>query len=197
MAWVAMDRAVKAVEQFGLPGDAARWSAIRGEIHDDICKNGFNPARNAFTQYYGASELDASLLMMPLVGFIPATDPRMISTVELIERELVSGEFVIRYQTEAKAHVDGLPPGEGTFLPCSFWLADCLHLMGRADEARKLYERLLAIRNDVGLLAEEYDPVAGRQLGNFPQAFSHVCMVNTAYNLNPQTIGPAEERSAT
>ncbi|HEY1791626.1 MAG TPA: glycoside hydrolase family 15 protein [Opitutaceae bacterium] len=196
MAWVAMDRAVKAVEQFKLPGDGEAWTKIRAEIHDDICRNGFNPARNAFTQCYGAPELDASILMLPLVGFLPATDPRMSSTIELIERELVADGFVLRYQTSASGHVDGLPAGEGTFLPCSFWLADCLYLMGRLDDARKLYEKLLAIRNDVGLLAEEYDPAARRQLGNFPQAFSHVSLVNTAYNLNPQTIGPAEERSA-
>jgi GH15 family glucan-1,4-alpha-glucosidase len=195
MAWVALDRAVKAVEQFGLDGDLPTWTAARTLVYDDICRNGFNTSRNAFTQYYGAAELDASLLMMPLVGFLPATDPRMISTIELIEKELVQGGLVQRYQTDAAIHVDGLPPGEGTFLPCSFWLADCLYLMGRLNDARSLFERLLAVRNDLGLLAEEYDPVARRQLGNYPQAFSHVCLVNTAYNLNPQTVGPAETRS--
>jgi GH15 family glucan-1,4-alpha-glucosidase len=197
MAWVAIDRAVKAVEQFGLKGDLAEWKLIRSKIYDDICLQGFNVSRNAFTQYYGAAELDASLLMMPLVGFLPATDPRIISTVELIEKELVAGGFVQRYETSSSGEVDGLPPGEGTFLPCSFWLADCLYLMNRLDDARELFERLLAVRNDVGLLSEEYDPIERRQLGNFPQAFSHVCLVNTAYNLNPQTIGPAEDRSAT
>jgi GH15 family glucan-1,4-alpha-glucosidase len=197
MAWVAIDRAVKAVEQFGLAGDAGQWSSVRSVIHEDICRQGFNASRNAFTQYYGSTELDASLLMMPLVGFLPATDPRIISTVEMIEKELVSGGLVQRYQTSSSGKVDGLPPGEGTFLPCSFWLADCLYLMKRVDDARELYERLLAVRNDVGLLSEEYDPIARRQLGNFPQAFSHVCLVNTAYNLNPQTLGPAEDRSAT
>jgi GH15 family glucan-1,4-alpha-glucosidase len=197
MAWVAIDRAVKAVEQFGLAGDAAYWSSIRSLIHEDICRQGFNASRNAFTQYYGSTELDASLLMMPLVGFLPANDPRIISTVEMIEKELISGGLVQRYQTSSSGQVDGLPPGEGTFLPCSFWLADCLYLMKRVDDARELYERLLAVRNDVGLLSEEYDPIARRQLGNFPQAFSHVCLVNTAYNLNPQTFGPAEDRSAT
>ena len=196
MAWVAMDRAVKAVEQFGLSGDLAEWTALRSQIHDDICRQGFHPERKAFTQSYGAPELDASLLMMPLVGFLPATDPRIISTVELIERELVSGGLVQRYQTSPGGQVDGLPAGDGTFLPCSFWLADCLYLMGRITEARALFERLLAVRNDLGLLSEEYDPVAGRLLGNFPQAFSHVCLVNTAYNLNPKTVGPAEDRSA-
>jgi GH15 family glucan-1,4-alpha-glucosidase len=196
MAWVAIDRAVKAVEQFGLTGDIAQWTTLRATIHDDICRQGFNVSRNAFTQFYGSTELDASLLMMPLVGFLPATDPRIISTVELIEKELVSGGFVQRYQTSPRGEVDGLPPGEGTFLPCSFWLADCLYLMKRVDDARELFERLLAVRNDVGLLSEEYDPIARRQLGNFPQAFSHVCLVNTAYNLNPRTVGPAEDRSA-
>jgi GH15 family glucan-1,4-alpha-glucosidase len=196
MAWVAIDRAVKGVEQFGLTGDVTKWISLRATIHDDICRQGFNSSRNAFTQFYGASELDASLLMMPLVGFLPATDPRIISTVDLIEKELVTGGFVQRYQTSPSGDVDGLPPGEGTFLPCSFWLADCLHLMKRFDDARELYERLLAVRNDVGLLSEEYDSLERRQLGNYPQAFSHVCLVNTAYNLNPQTLGPAEDRSA-
>jgi GH15 family glucan-1,4-alpha-glucosidase len=196
MAWVAIDRAIKAVEQFGLQGKAKEWTALRAKIHEDICRQGFNPSRNAFTQFYGSPELDASLLMMPLVGFLPADDPRIISTVDLIKRELVVDGFVKRYQTSASGHVDGLPVGEGTFLPCSFWLADCLYLMGRVEEAKALFERLLTVRNDLGLLAEEYDPRAKRLLGNFPQAFSHVCLVNTAYNLNPQTVGPAEDRSA-
>jgi GH15 family glucan-1,4-alpha-glucosidase len=196
MAWVAVDRAIKAVEQYGLDGDVAGWSSVRSAIHEDICREGFHPGRNAFTQYYGATELDASLLMMPLVGFLPASDPRIVSTVELIEKELISGGFVQRYQTSGTGEVDGLPPGEGAFLPCSFWLADCLFLMGRTDDARELFERLLAVRSDLGLLSEEFDPIARRQLGNFPQAFSHVCLVNTAYNLNPQTVGPAEERSS-
>ncbi len=197
MAWVAIDRAVKAVEQFGMEGPATEWTALRERIHEDICRNGFNPARNAFTQYYGSQELDASLLMVPLVGFLPADDPRVVSTVDLIERDLVVGGLVQRYQTSPSGHVDGLPPGEGTFLPCSFWLADCLFLMGRVADATALFERLLAVRTDLGLLAEEYDPVAKRLLGNFPQAFSHVCLVNTAYNLNPQVVGPAEVRSVT
>ena len=196
MAWVALDRAVKAVENFGLAGDVAEWQSVRAAIHEDICRNGFDPRRNAFTQSYGSPELDASLLMIPLVGFLPATDPRVVSTVELIEKELVWQGFVQRYQTSPTGAVDGLPPGEGAFFPCSFWLADCLHLMGRHDDARELYERLLAVRNDLGLLSEEYDPIERRQLGNFPQAFSHVCLVNTAYNLNSQIVGPAEERGA-
>ncbi len=196
MAWVALDRAVKGVEQFGLPGPVAEWSAARSEIHADICRQGFNPARNAFTQFYGADELDASLLMIPLVGFLPANDARTISTVELIERELTVDGLVQRYETKTSGHIDGLPAGEGTFLPCSFWLADCLHLMGRKKEATALFEKLLAVCNDLGLLAEEYDPRSGRQLGNVPQAFSHVGLVNSAHNLSPKTWGPAEERSA-
>jgi GH15 family glucan-1,4-alpha-glucosidase len=195
MAWVAMDRAVKAVEQFGLEGDVAKWSAVRTEIHDDICREGFHPVRRAFTQYYGSVELDASLLMMPLVGFLPAHDARILSTVEQIERELTVDGFVLRYRTKASGHVDGLPAGDGTFLPCSFWLADCFYLMGRTEEAKALFERLLAVRSDLGLLAEEYDPRAARQLGNVPQAFSHVGLVNTAHNLSPRTVGPADERS--
>jgi GH15 family glucan-1,4-alpha-glucosidase len=196
MAWVAIDRAVKAVEQFGLSGDLAAWRALRSEMHADICERGFNAGRNAFTQYYGAVELDASLLMLPLLGFLPASDKRIISTIELIERELVVRGYVKRYESGSSTQVDGLPPGEGTFLPCSFWLADCLYLMGRFDDARALFERLLAVRNNLGLLSEEYDAAAGRQLGNFPQAFSHISLINTAYNLSPQTLGPAEERSA-
>jgi GH15 family glucan-1,4-alpha-glucosidase len=196
MAWVALDRAVKAVEQFGMDGERDKWVEVRAQIHDDICKNGFHPNRASFTQAYGEEELDASLLMMPLVGFLPASDPRIISTVELIMKELVVDGLVQRYQTSPSGRVDGLPPGEGTFLPCSFWLADCLYLMGRIDEATSLFERLLGVRSDLGLLAEEYDPVASRLLGNYPQAFSHVCLVNTAYNLNRQVVGPAETRSS-
>ena len=196
MAWVALDRAVKAVEQFGLAGDLELWSKTRAEIHADVCQRGYNQERRAFTQYYGSAELDASLLMMPLVGFLPAVDPRVIATVERIEKELTADGFVLRYETSSSGYVDGLPPGEGAFLPCSFWLADCLFLMGRSADAVALFDRLLSLRNDLGLLAEEYDPRAARQLGNFPQAFSHVGLVNTAHNLNPKTVGPAEERSA-
>jgi GH15 family glucan-1,4-alpha-glucosidase len=195
MAWVALDRAVKAVRDFGLDGDAGRWATAREEIHSDVCTRGFGSGPQAFTQYYGGDALDAALLMLPLVGFLPPTDPRVISTVDAIARELTVNGLVQRYKTEAKGEVDGLPPGEGTFLPCSFWLADCLHLLGREMEARDLFQRLLALRNDLGLVAEEYDPVAGRQLGNVPQAFTHVCMVNTALNLSPRTAKPAEERS--
>ena len=195
MAWVALDRGIKAIEQFGLDGDLERWKAVRAEMHDDICQQGYHPRRKAFTQYYGGDELDASLLMLPLVGFLPATDERIVSTIDAIALELTENGLVKRYLTLPSGEVDGLPPGEGTFLPCSFWLADCLHLLGRTQEAEKLFAHLLALRNDLGLLAEEYDPQAARQLGNVPQAFSHVCMVNTAMNLTRRVIGPADDRS--
>src|SRR5205807_1123476 len=162
MAWVAVDRAVKGVERFGLAGPLDRWRALRAEIHEQVCHEGYNPARGAFTQYYGSTELDASLLMMPLVGFLPVTDERVRSTVEAIERELCPDGFVARYRTDES--VDGLPPGEGVFLACTFWLADNLALLGRGDEARALFERLLSLRNDVGLLAEEYDAAGGRMV---------------------------------
>jgi GH15 family glucan-1,4-alpha-glucosidase len=191
MAWVALDRAVKAVERFGLEGPVERWRAVRGAIHDDVCRNGFDRELGAFVQYYGAKLLDASLLMIPLVGFLPATDPRMLGTVAAIQKHLTSDGLVARYQTTPE--LDGLPPGEGAFLPCTFWLADNLALQGRQDEARALFQRLLDVRNDVGLLSEEYDPGARRLLGNFPQAFSHVGLINTARNLSRRG-GPAEHR---
>jgi GH15 family glucan-1,4-alpha-glucosidase len=184
MAWVALDRAVKAVELAGLEGPVERWRALRREIHDEVCREGFDAERDAFVQYYGGRQLDASLLLIPLVGFLPATDPRMKGTVAAIQRELMHDGMVHRYPPEGSTRVDGLPPGEGTFLACTFWLAENLALMGRRDEAVAIFERLLALRNDVGLLAEEYDPASGRQLGNFPQAFSHVALVNTARNLS-------------
>jgi GH15 family glucan-1,4-alpha-glucosidase len=179
LAWVAFDRAVKAVEVHGLKGPAGRWRALRDAIHRDVCENGYDAKRNAFVQYYGASALDASLLMMAKIGFLPASDPRIAGTVEAVRRELTVDGFVLRYLQEDSG-VDGLAPGEGAFLPCSFWLADNLAMMGRRDEAREVFERLLAVRNDVGLLAEEYDPRARRQLGNFPQALSHIALINTA-----------------
>jgi GH15 family glucan-1,4-alpha-glucosidase len=191
MAWVALDRAVKAVERFGLEGPVERWRAVRGAIHDDVCRNGFDRELGAFVQYYGAKLLDASLLMIPLVGFLPATDPRMLGTVAAIQKHLTSDGLVARYQTTPE--LDGLPPGEGAFLPCTFWLADNLALQGRQGEARALFQRLLDVRNDVGLLSEEYDPGARRLLGNFPQAFSHVGLINTARNLS-RGGGPAEHR---
>jgi GH15 family glucan-1,4-alpha-glucosidase len=191
MAWVALDRAIKAVERFGLDGPVHEWRRIRGKIHAQVCDRGFDPELGAFVQYYGAKRLDASLLMMPLIGFLPATDPRVVGTVKAIQTHLARDGFVARYSTDPK--IDGLPPGEGAFLACSFWLADNLALQGRDDEAREIFQRLLAVRNDVGLLAESYDPAAGRLVGNFPQAFSHVGLVNTACNLTRRG-GPAEHR---
>jgi GH15 family glucan-1,4-alpha-glucosidase len=191
MAWVAVDRMIKAVERFGLEGPVERWRGVRAAIHEDVCRQGFNPDLNSFVQYYGGQELDASLLMMALVGFLPATDPRVRGTIEAIERHLVTDGFVARYLTNPE--VDGLPSGEGAFLACSFWLTDNLELLGRHDDALKLFERLLNLRNDVGLLSEEYDPHAQRLVGNFPQAFSHIALVNTAYNLSHRD-GPAADR---
>lgn len=191
MAWVAVDRAVKAVEGFGLAGPVEEWRKLRDRIHADVCARAYDPARRSFVQSYGSSQLDASLLMIPLTGFLPVGDPRVAGTVEAIRRELTIDGLVARYRTERTD--DGLPPGEGLFLACSFWLADCLALMGRLDEAAELFERLLALRNDVGLLSEEYDPVARRLVGNFPQAFSHVGIVNTALNLS-HAANPAKQR---
>jgi GH15 family glucan-1,4-alpha-glucosidase len=183
MAWVAADRAVRSVEEFDLDGPADRWRAMRDEIHKEVCDEGYDSDRGTFTQYYGSKELDASVLMIPLVGFLGAKDPRVVSTVETIQRELTSDGFVMRYDSVSSEHVDGLQGREGAFLACSFWLADDLHLIGRHEEAVELFERLLALRNDLGLLSEEYDPVLKRQVGNFPQAFSHVSLVNTAVGL--------------
>jgi GH15 family glucan-1,4-alpha-glucosidase len=191
MAWVALDRAVKSVERFGLRGPAGRWREVRDEIHAEVCRNGYDPEMNSFVQYYGSKEVDGSLLMIPLVGFLPGTDPRMIGTVKAIEERLTADGLVSRY-AEAP-HVDGLPPGEGAFIACTFWLADNLALQGRFSEARDLFERLLAIRNDVGLLSEQYDRTGRRFVGNFPQAFSHVGLINTARNLSRRG-GPAENR---
>jgi GH15 family glucan-1,4-alpha-glucosidase len=180
MAWVAMDRAVKVVDLSGLDGPVDRWRAARDEIRAEVLAKGWNADRRAFTQFYGSDRLDASVLLMPAVGFLPATDERMRATVDTIQRELCRDGLVLRYQTAGSGNVDGLPGEEGVFLACSFWLADDLALMGRTNEARALFERLLGLANDVGLLSEEYDPDAGRLLGNFPQAFSHVAIVNTA-----------------
>ena len=184
MAWVAFDRAVRLCEEFGREGSLERWRALRDEIHAEVLARAWNEQKQAFAQSYEADELDASVLLMPLVGFLPATDERFVSTVAAIRRELTVGGLVLRYRSEAGAGVDGLPPGEGVFLPCSFWLADVLALQGNFDEARELFERLLDLRNDVGLLSEEFDPEAGRQLGNFPQAFTHLALVNTALILS-------------
>jgi GH15 family glucan-1,4-alpha-glucosidase len=188
MAWVAVDRAIKMVEECGEEGPVDEWKQLRDEIHEQVCAQGFNPTVNAFTQFYGSDALDASILMMPLVGFLPATDPRVKSTIEAIERDLTEDGFVLRYRAVDAGAVDGLTGHEGAFLACSFWLADCLHLLGRQEDAIKLFERLLGLSNDLGLLSEEYDAVAKRQVGNFPQAFSHVSLVNSAYSLSGQSI---------
>jgi GH15 family glucan-1,4-alpha-glucosidase len=187
LAWVAFDRAVDTVERFDLPGPIDKWRQIRQQIHDEVCREAFDTERNSFMQSYGSDELDASTLMMPLLGFLPATDPRVTGTIDAIQRDLTRDGFVERYAVKAINDVDGLPGGEGVFLPCSFWLVDALLMQGRRDEARELFERLLALRNDLGLISEEYDPVAKRLLGNFPQAFTHVGLVNSAYNLSAYT----------
>ncbi len=193
MAWVAFDRAVKAVRHLGCDGPADRWARVRDDIHDEVCRRGFDEDVGAFVQSYDSRRLDASVLMIPLVGFLPPTDPRVRRTVEAIERHLMSDGLVWRYLPEGTESVDGLPSGEGVFLPCSFWLADNLALIGRTADAERLFEQLLSLRNDVGLLAEEYDPRGRRLLGNFPQAFTHVSLVNTARNLS-RAGGPAEHR---
>ena len=195
MAWVAFDRAVRSVEWQELKGPADRWRTIRDEIHRDVCEKGFDDELGSFTQAYGSKALDASLLLIPLVGFLPASDARVRGTVDAIERGLVEHGFVLRYRTHVEG-IDGLPPGEGVFLPCSFWLVDCLELLERHDEARALFDRLVSLTNDLGLLSEEYDPVAGRMLGNFPQAFTHVGLVNSAFNLLPHLPSPMERRHA-
>ena len=197
MAWAGVDRAVKAVEDFGLDGPAERWKRLRQEIFDEICDQGYDSHRNTFTQYYGSAALDAALLLMPNVGFLPATDRRVKGTVAAIEKELCRNGFVQRYTMTADTEkVDGLPPGEGAFLACTFWLADNYILQGRLGEGRALFERLLDLRNDLGLLAEEYDRKAGRQVGNFPQALSHIALIDTALSL-ASSSGPAQRRSAT
>jgi GH15 family glucan-1,4-alpha-glucosidase len=185
MAWLAFHRAVQLVEEHGCPAKdrVERWKKTRDQIHREICERGYNARKNTFVQSYGSEALDASLLMMPMMGFLPLKDRRLRGTVDAIQRELVVDGFVLRYRPEEE-DVDGLPGDEGVFLPCSFWLATCLHLLGRKKQARALFERLLKLRNDLGLLAEEYDPRAKRQLGNFPQAFSHVALINTAQTLN-------------
>jgi GH15 family glucan-1,4-alpha-glucosidase len=193
MAWVAFDRAVRSVEEFGLEGPLERWRDLRSTIHDWVCQEGFDPTQNAFVQSFGETGLDASVLLIPLVGFLPPEDPRVQGTVAAIERKLFRNGLMLRYDTGTGT--DGLPPGEGAFLACSFWLADNYAMCGRYDDARALFEHLLALRNDVGLLAEEYDPAEKRQLGNFPQAFSHLALINTAHNL-ARVLGPAQLRSA-
>jgi GH15 family glucan-1,4-alpha-glucosidase len=193
MAWVAFDRGIKAAETSGLQGPVSHWRAVRDAIHHDVCTRGFDARQGSFVQSYGSNQLDASLLLLPTTGFLPATDARIQGTIAAVERQLLVDGFVLRYDS-AKTD-DGLPAGEGAFLACSFWLADAYTMCGRVDDARRLFQRLLAIRNDVGLLAEEYDTGAHRLVGNFPQAFSHIALVNTAHNLARATK-PAEQRAA-
>ncbi len=196
MCWVAFDRAVRTVEEQDLDGPVDRWRAIRDRIHEEVCDKGFDPELGSFTQSYGSQELDASLLLIPLVGFLPADDERVSGTIDAVQRTLTRAGLVLRYRTDEEG-VDGLPPGEGVFLPCSFWLVDCLELLGRHDEAHRLFERLLGMSNDVGLIAEEYDPEAKRLLGNFPQAFTHLALVNSAFNLAKEHPAPMKRRHAT
>jgi GH15 family glucan-1,4-alpha-glucosidase len=197
MAWVAFDRGVQAVERFGRTGPVDRWRRIRSEIHHEVCERGFDVEINSFTQSYGSKRLDASLLMIPLVGFLPAQDARMVGTVAAIERDLVRDGLVYRYNQDAESpKVDGLPPGEGAFMPCTFWLADNFALQGRLDDAQDIFQGLLDLRTELGLLGEEWDPATQRQLGNFPQAFTHVALVNTAFNLDRQEQrSPMDQRS--
>ena len=181
MAWVAFDRAVKSVEQFRMDGPVNRWRALRNGIHDEVCRCGFDNKIGAFVQSYGSKQIDASALLIPLVGFLGPNDPRVRSTVEVVKKDLTVEGLVRRYHTDNA--IDGLLPGEGVFLPCSFWFADNLVLLGRRDEAKQLFERLLSLRNDLGLLSEEYDVYSDRLLGNFPQALSHIALINSAYLL--------------
>jgi GH15 family glucan-1,4-alpha-glucosidase len=196
MAWVAADRAVRSVERFGLDGPLEDWRKLREDIKQDILAHGYDADRGTFTQYYGSRELDAALLMIPIVGFLPADDDRVRGTLAAIEKELLVDGFVLRYTQDRSSGQDGLPPGEGAFLACTFWLADNYSLQGRNDEAVETFERLLALRNDLGLLSEEYDTGAHRLVGNFPQAFSHVPLINTARNLSANG-GPSHQREQT
>lgn len=195
MAWVALDRAIKSAEQFHLDAPLDRWRQVRAAIHDRVCTQGFNSQLNCFTQSLGSNLLDASLLMIPLVGFLPPDDPRVRSTIAAIARDLCHDGFVLRYDSNQTE--DGLPPGEGAFLPCSFWLADCYALTGELDKAHRVFDRLAGLCNDLGLLSEQYEPQTKRQLGNFPQAFSHLSLVNTALNLHQPASGPVKQRRHT
>ena len=182
MAWVAFDRAVKTLEQrTDAEGDVEHFRRVRDEIHEQVCDEGYDSARNTFTQYYGSDELDAATLLIPAVGFLPPDDARVIGTIDAIQAELAPDGLVRRYSTsEGRDEVDGLHGEEGAFLPCTFWLADALAMAGRTDEAREIFERLLGLVNDVGLISEEYDPERKRLIGNFPQAFTHLALINTA-----------------
>jgi GH15 family glucan-1,4-alpha-glucosidase len=193
MAWVALDRTIRSAEEFALDGPIERWRDLRKRIHDDVCARGFDAQAGYFVQAYGSKNLDASLLLMPLVGFLPASDGRVRRTVDAIGRSLNHGGLIYRYRSDETQ--DGLPPGEGAFLACSFWYADNLLLQGRRQEAKELFQRLLGLSNDVGLLSEQYDPTARRQLGNFPQAFSHLTLIGTALNLS-RGRKPVEQRQA-
>ncbi len=192
MAWVAFDRMVKDAEEHGLEGDVAGWKQTRDAIHQMVCDKGFHRGKNSFTQHFDTDALDASLLLIPLVGFLPHDDPRVLGTTKAVEAELLKDDFVLRYSTSDSK--DGLPPGEGAFLACSFWLVDNWHMQGRGAEARALFGKLLSLRNDLGLLSEEYDPAAKRMTGNFPQAFSHTALIASAMNLAHD--GPAQARQA-
>jgi GH15 family glucan-1,4-alpha-glucosidase len=194
MTWVAFDRAIKTVERFGADGPVDRWRAIRRTIHDEVCRLGFDGSRGTFTQFYGSHELDASLLLIPMVGFLPADDPRVVGTVAAIERDLMRDGLIERYRThQGSEAIDGLPPGEGAFLACTFWLADNYILAGRYEEGERLFERLSKLKNGLGLMSEQYDTAKKRMVGNFPQAFSHVSLVNTARNL-ARVEAPADDR---
>jgi GH15 family glucan-1,4-alpha-glucosidase len=192
MAWVAVDRAIKDFERFNLAGPLDHWRALRDEIHAYVCEHGFNSSVGTFVQTFGSTALDASLLLIPLLGFLPASDPRVVATIEAIERKLTVDGFVLRYDLEKSE--DGLAGHEGTFFLCSYWLVDCLIMLGRREDAQRLFDRLLSVRSDLGLLAEEYDPAARRQLGNFPQAFSHIGLINSAVNLS-RAIGTVTQRT--
>jgi GH15 family glucan-1,4-alpha-glucosidase len=181
MAWVALDRAIKHYERFDGSGDVKRWRKNRDMLHKEICTKGFDRKLNSFTQFYGSHSVDASCLRMAMVGFLPIDDPRIVGTVDAIQKHLTKDGLVRRY-IPAKSP-DGLKGGEGTFLPCSFWLVVCLYLLGRKDEALTMFDRLLALRNEMGLLSEEYDPVQKRMLGNFPQALTHLSLAHAAYTL--------------
>jgi GH15 family glucan-1,4-alpha-glucosidase len=195
MAWAGIDRAVQAVTDFGLDGPVDRWRALAATIHADVCERGYDAGRNTFTQFYGSSGLDAALLLLPRVGFLPWDDPRIVGTLDAVQRELDHDGFVLRYLPDSDGNVDGLPGDEGAFLICTFWLVDALHGAGRRAEARTLFERLLRLRNDVGLLSEEYDARAGRLVGNFPQAFSHIGLINAARHLGSSSAVMAGEHS--
>jgi GH15 family glucan-1,4-alpha-glucosidase len=192
MAWVAYDRAIKSAETFGLEAPLDEWRTLREEIFDEVCEHGYDKELGTFVQAFGSKQLDANLLLLPCVGFLPVSDPRIERTIAAVEKHLLRDGFVMRYSTEEVE--DALPPGEGAFLACSFWLVDVYTLQGRLDDAEKLFRRLVALRNDVGLLSEEYDPGTKRLVGNFPQAFSHLALVNSAYNLT-ETSKPVHHRA--